>query len=214
MEHQDDIIDMEIAEAGAPQKLSPVRIIWRLFISPAKGAFDTFANPYSGSLFNGIIFIVLTGFVTTMITYFYLAGDGEPVKFMTVAKLGFDSIIFLLLVSLLILLAGIINGKTHIGKAILTGGACGIIVSAGILFIYLLSRFTDQGIFSGLMTMDFSGFIDWFVFFILIFSFLLLFNTVFQSLRSLLIKDGAGFYLSPMIILIALYFSFKIAKML
>jgi RsiW-degrading membrane proteinase PrsW (M82 family) len=205
-----DSIDMEIAEFG-DRKISLLKIIWNVFISPSKGTGKLFNGDYS----NRFVFAVILNLVSCLVAVgiaFLLLREMSSDKYDSLVRLGLALLMFNLLVSLFCFLANAIARKADISKALLTGGLSGLVYAVGLILLFIISLASGKDPFNELVYGGLSGGLSWLFLFIVLYILLLIFNVVKQSLLSGNEKDGASFYLSPIIVVFSFYLAIYIAR--
>jgi hypothetical protein len=211
MENHEDLIDMEIAESGIDPKLSFLKIFWDVFISPSKGTYRLFKENYVNRLLSGAIIIIASSVVITLAALL-MSRDTTSIKYVYLAKTGITAFVFLLLVSVFCFLIESVTKKADPGKAILTGGAAGLVFSVGVIILYIISILNNGDVSTEFFGAGGWGAITWILIFVILFIILLIFNVISQSLKATDEKDGASFYLSPLIAIFSFYLALWIAR--
>lgn len=215
MENHDALIDQEIQEATEPEPMTLGEIFIQVFLSPYKGAYELFINKHTNGMLFGILFMIVFALVSAAMPYLMAHGEVPADSLNISVKIGIGAIIFQCILALFVFIVNAVAGRIDGPKAMFTGGLTGLILSLACMVIYLLSLIyghsTTSLYMAFLMGRGPDG-LNWILLFLIIYTFMLIFNVVVQSLRAGNEKDGASFYLSPILFIFACYVTLKIAK--
>jgi hypothetical protein len=192
-------------------KNSFMRTIKSIFSEPTKNTFDIFKNASDESYNHGIILILTTGIFYTILPYIFIGEARKYISFDTFFKLGVVVVITLLLISTFTFIVKTLSGKPDFKKELLTGGICGIPLLIYLSIISLLGLFgSDEFSIINLIN---GSFINGSVFLIIlcVYLILMLFNVVQQSLKSFGTSDSLSWYISPLVICLAIYLGTKLS---
>lgn len=203
-------LDKEELKAFYKQGLP--QFVKTLFLDPINGTYALFLNRTDKTYVHSLVLIVSTGLVFVILPYIMMGGVlREIIGFSAMLKVGITVAVFMGLIS-----AAAFGIKTLLGKAdfrneLLTGGLCGIPLTALLLTLFVARLFTDEEAVASvmdnpMMILERAGFLLLIGFYFL----LLLINIVQQSLRAGRLRESLSWYLSPLSIIGAGYVTFKI----
>jgi len=185
-------------------------IINAFFFNPIDGIRKIFINNNPDSVKNSMI-LYGSVFLFYMIgTYLILGSISSYMSIGDFIKIGLSPVIFMFITTLISFIIKSFSKNTNFQEELLTGAICGIPITLNIIMLFILKIFAERNL-RDLLDGDFQriGFIAFLLFFYIL---LMLINVFQQSLKASGSKDGASWYLSPVSIIIALYFTFLITK--
>lgn len=183
-----------------------------IFLDPINGTYALFLNRTDKTYFHSLILIASTALLYVILPYIMMGGAlREMIGFSAVLRVGMTVAVFMGLIS-----AAAFGIKTLLGKAdfkneLLTGGLCGIPLTALLLTLFVARLFIDEEVVASVMynpmrILERTGFLLLVGFYFL----LLLINIVQQSLRAGRIKESLSWYLAPLGLILAGYVTSKI----
>ncbi|MEO9020493.1 MAG: hypothetical protein ABI237_15670 [Ginsengibacter sp.] len=193
-------------------------IIRKVLLEPVNGTYSLFVNRSEKS-FNQSLILMASAAIVSMICVFLIIPSQirqYAPWFSIMVKSAIFTIVFLLLISLISFGIKMISGKASFKNELLTGALCAIPFTALLLLLFLFSKIMmDEQMISSVAFGGYSqilskaGIFLVFVFYII----LLCINILLQSLRASGTKDALAWYLSPIGIFLAFYFTLKIVLM-
>lgn len=186
------------------------QILKRYFTEPVTGTYNLFLNADGKAYQHSLILIITTGLLYIIVPYLLLGDMRSYVPFSQIMWVGIGASLYLLVISALSFGIKSITGKPDFKRELLTGGMCGIPVSAMLLVMILAKIFIGSDPMN-FMT-DYASMLDnlKLLFLFVLYIFLLLINTMFQSLRASGTKETLAWYASPIAIGLAGYITAKI----
>jgi len=195
-------------KSGLPQILKSV------FGEPINGTYRLFSDQSAKSPFHSLVLIASTFLIYVIFTY-ALMGTAlrEIIGFGGAMKAGLGAVIFMLVVTVVVLgLKAVTGGKPQFKNELMTGGLCSIPLIIMLLLALVAKTFAGEEAMSAL-TIDPTAIIAkaGIMLLLMFYVLLMLINIVQQSLRASGAKDGLAWYMSPAVIFLSAYLSFKIA---
>jgi hypothetical protein len=152
-------------------------------------------------LFVSVFLLYVTG------SYLAVGKLRKYIDFMTFVKIGMVPVVFMLFVSLLSFGIKSGSGKPAFTTELLTGGLCGIPLGVLFLTLFSLQALSDDSMMDIIKNPEDAGMI---AIIFLTYIFLMLVNVVQQSLKASGTKDSVSWYGSPVVVVMAFYFTFKV----
>jgi hypothetical protein len=185
-------------------------ILNAFFLNPIDGIRRIFSNNNPDSVKNSMILYGSVFVFYILGSYLILGKISSYMSFGDFIKIGLSPVIFMFIVTILSFIIKSFSKNTNFQEELLTGAICGIPITLNLIMLFIVKIFAENK-FRDLFEGDFER-IGVFVFLILFYVLLMLINVFQQSLKASGSKDGASWYLSPVSIIIALYFTFLITK--
>ncbi|MBS1642264.1 MAG: hypothetical protein JST94_03180 [Bacteroidetes bacterium] len=189
-------------------------ILKTFFTEPIAGNYSLLSSKNDNNFFSAMILIISTAVLYILLPYLMLGDAREYVGFGTMLKIGICVALLLIIITALVFSIKSISGKPVFKNELLTGALCGIPLSFLLLIIFILKLFSKNldpqrlamGDIDSLQSVGVVASL------IVLYVFLMLINTIQQSLKSGGTKDALAWYLSPVTILLAIYITIKLAK--
>jgi len=202
------------AELKSFYKSSLPQILKSVFGEPINGTYRIFADQSGKTYFQSLVLMAST-FVLYVILTYLLTGSQlrEIIGFGGAVKAGLGAVIFMLVVSVVVFgLKAVSGGKPQFKNELMTGGLCSIPLIILLLLAFVAKMFAGEEAMSAL-TIDPTSIIAkaGIMLLLMFYVLLMLINIVMQSLRASGTKDGWAWYMSPAVIFLSAYLSFKIA---
>lgn len=190
-------------------------IIRKVFLQPVDGTYSLFVNKSANVFIQSLILIASAGVISMLLILAIIPSELRAYIpwFSIMTRAAVFTIIFLLLVSAYSFGVKMVSGKPDFKSELLTGALVGIPFSATVILVFLFSKMMlNEDIISNVMMGGYSELISKAGIFLLFFLYthLLCFNILLQSLRSSGTKDALAWYLSPIGIFLAYYITIKI----
>jgi hypothetical protein len=175
---------------------SPIDGVRAIFVKRSHKAYT-----YALILFVSVFLLYVTG------SYLAVGKLRKYIDFMTFVKIGMVPVVFMLFVSLLSFGIKSGSGKPAFTTELLTGGLCGIPLGVLFLTLFSLQALSDDSMMDIIKNPEDAGMI---AIIFLTYIFLMLVNVVQQSLKASGTKDSVSWYGSPVVVVMAFYFTFKV----
>lgn len=206
------------AEIKEFYKKDVLAIIKKVVFEPVSGTYSLFVNRSEKSFNQSLILMASAAVVSMIFIILILPSEIRQYApwFSMMAKAGFFTLIFLFLVSFISFLIKMVSGKPSFKNELLTGALCAVPFTGFVLLLFVFSKIMmNADMFSSIAFGGYSEIISKAgIFLVIIFYILLLFiNILLQSLRASGTRDAIAWYLSPVGIFLALYFTIKIVLM-
>jgi len=186
-------------------------IFMTFFKNPIDGILSIFQKPSDKAYSNSLI-LFGSVFVLYVIGSVILAGEARKyIEFSVFLKIGLIPIIMMLAISLIAFFIKSVSGKPDFKNELQTGGICGIPISLLLILALIIRLFIDDNI---MRLIDNPANAGTFVTLLLLYILLMLINVFQQSLKASNTKDAIAWYLAPASILLAIYLTFQISKVL
>lgn len=190
-------------------------IIKKVFLQPVDGTYSLFANKSENVFKQSLILIASSAIISMIFILLIIPSElREYIPWFSVMmRAAAFTLVFLLLVSVFSFGVKMLSGKPIFRNELLTGALVGIPFSATVVFLFLFSKMMlNENIISSVMMGGYDQLISKAGIFLLFFLYthLLCFNILLQSLRSSGTKDALAWYLSPIGIFLAYYITIKI----
>lgn len=199
-------------------KTKLLAIIKKIIAQPTNGSYDVFSTPDKNKLTNAISLLGL-GFVTTLILLYFTTPSSmrSYIEFSVFIKASLVVTIILFLISVFTFIVKLTTGsKISFGEELLTGGICTIPIILFLILFFIISIVASdrslnliEGGYSNILS---SG--SFIAIAAVIYLFLYLVTIIQQSLKSSKVNDAFNWYVSPLIIVIAIYLGEKIGEAL
>jgi len=182
------------------------------FTNPIDGIRGIFANNNQNSQKTSLILYVSAFLFYFILSYLFDSNLRDYAPFSVFVKIAFLPVLIMLIISILSFTIKSIYGKADFQNELLTGGICSIPLGLFLALMFILKIFSGDKILSSLTSFSMNNLQELGLVFalILLYILMMLINVFQQSLKASGTKDGASWYLSPIAILLALYFSVKI----
>ncbi|MCO6497578.1 MAG: hypothetical protein J5I50_07940 [Chitinophagaceae bacterium] len=221
MENEEAITPLKAAAAPIGDEIKNfykkdvLSIIKKVFFQPLDGTYLLFTNK-SESIFRQSLILLFSSALISMI-FFLLIIPSEMREyfpwFSLMMRAAAFTLVFLFLVSVFSFGIKLLSGKPDFKSELMTGALVGIPFSATVILLFLFSKLMlNENAISNVMLGGYMELISKsgiFLLFIL-YTQLLSFNILLQSLRSSGTKDTLAWYLSPVGIFLAYYITIKI----
>ena len=176
---------------------SPIDGIRAIFVKRSHKAYT-----YALILFASVFLLYVAGIYLAMDSYTRKNAD-----FMIFIKIGMVPVIFMLFITLFSFGIKSASGQPVFKTELLTGGLCGIPLGVLFLTLFSLQALSDDTMMDIVRKPKEAGML---ALIFLIYIFLMLINVVQQSLKASGTKDSVAWYGSPVVIVMAFYFTFKV----
>jgi hypothetical protein len=176
---------------------SPIDGIRAIFVKRSHKAYT-----YAVILFVSVFLLYVAGSYISVDSKFR-----KYIDFMTFIKIGMVPVIFMLFITLLSFGIKSASGQPVFKTELLTGGLCGIPLGVLFLTLFSLQALSDDTMVDIVRNPEDAGML---ALIFLIYIFLMLINVVQQSLKASGTKDSVAWYGSPVVIVMAFYFTFKV----
>lgn len=192
-----------------------IYIIKKVFLQPVDGTYSLFANKSGNEFFQSLVLIASSVLLTVIFVLMIIPSElREYISWFSIMmRAGGFTLIFLFLLSAFSFGVKMMSGKPAFRNELLTGALCGIPFAANVIFLFLFSKMMlNENVISNVMMGGYDQLISKAGIFLLFFLYthLLLFNIIQQSLRSSGTQDALAWYLSPIGVFLAYFLTFKI----
>lgn len=186
-------------------------IFMTFFKNPIDGILTIFRKPSDKAYSNSLI-LFGSVFVLYFIGSLIIAGESRKyIDFSVFLKIGLIPIIMMFTISLIAFFIKSVSGKPDFKNELQTGGICGIPISLLLILALIIRLFSDDNIMRLVNNPANAGTA---VTLLLLYILLMLINVFQQSLKASNTKDAIAWYLAPASILLAIYLTFQISKVL
>ena len=179
----------------------------KLFLKePVNGTFTLFEKDKEKKFFQSLILMGVT-----VLLYFFLPFilAGSRTGFGEMLEMGLIPLIFMLLVTLITFGLKFISEKPDIKTELFTGALQAFPLIFFFILLVILRIFGDNAIYSMMRGSFMGGGIV--ISIVMIYFVLMMINIVMQSLKVSKAKDALAWYISPAVIVLSFYLTYKIA---
>lgn len=205
------LIDQE--ELKSFYKTGLPQILKRMLAEPISGTYRLFSDTSAKSYFHSLVLMASTFVVYVVLTYL-LSGTElrEVIGFGGAVKIGLGAVIFMLVVSIVVFGLKAISGKPQFKNELLTGGLCSIPMIILLILVFMVKLFAGEEA-TATLTADPAAIITkaGVMLLLMFYVLLMMINIVQQSLKASGTKDAWAWYMSPAVIFLSAYISFKIS---
>jgi len=186
-------------------------IFMTFFKNPIDGILTIFQKPSDKAYSNSLI-LFGSVFVLYFIGSLILAGDARKyIDFSVFLKIGLIPIIMMFTISLIAFFIKSVSGKPDFKNELQTGSICGIPISLLLILALIIRLFSDDNIMRLVNNPANAGTVATLL---LLYILLMLINVFQQSLKASNTKAAIAWYLAPASILLAIYLTFQVSKVL
>ena len=155
------------------------------------------------------VLVLLAGIITTLLPYLSIGKSGRLfIQFKFFLRAGIAVMLTLIIIGILCWgIKKLFQKSTEFQKELFTGALCAFPLTVVVILICLLNLIFSGYNFLGGITYILNGPISSII---CVYGFFLMITICFQSLRSVYIKANTAWYLSPAIVMVAIYLSYKI----
>lgn len=187
------------------------RIIQVIFSNPTNGIYDVFKKPSEKAYQNSLI-LFASIFVLYVAGIYILLGEArEFFKNSDFIKIGIIPVAMMLMVTIIAFAIKSFSGKPDFKNELQTGGLCAIPLAIFILIGFVLKLTGKFDIMSFAQDWAGAGLVALLP---ALYILLMLINIFQQSLKASSTKDAAAWFLSPASILLAIYLTYQVSKVL
>lgn len=187
------------------------QILRTFFQNPIDGIYSIFESPSNKAYIQSLIM-----FASIFVLYFIgwniiLGGEMKSRLDMDMSdflRVSLIPIVIMLLISIVSFGLKSYFGESNFKSELLTGALTGIPLGIMMAFFIVYSIFLSEGEMRDIMMSFFN--IGRFGILVVFFAILMMINVLQQSLKSSGAQDAVAWYLSPIVVLLCIYFSFKI----
>lgn len=154
-----------------------------------------------------VVLILISGILFMLLPYLFVGSSREFLGFPFFLRIGLTVMIALVLIGFLLwCIKKVYHKETDFQQELFAGGLCAIPMIILLLLTCVISLFSGGYVF-GNFSVFFGNSIGTLF---NVYAFFLMITICFQSMRSVYIKAGTAWYLSPLIVLVSFYVAFKL----